>query len=267
MVKSCWSDGICLAWHKKNNKRCHYTTNKNSDFCQYHHEYDEKFLEKRRKLDKKQFGDLMNDLMMYTIKKVDDEFDEKWSAGLIGMYESWKEIPIEERIILDNGCYVVPDIIHLIESSLNSSDMGNPLPIFPSNPYTRQPFTKKSLFKLYCRVQDLGIPLGIATWTLFNNLHKDTKHLRAILEKSLRFCTINLVDSQNNYLGYWTYKNTPTSYFEEFVNLYKATPPLIDDGLGGLMENYSSRQIKEYMKSFPEETVTMGWVLPDGTPL
>ena len=153
-----WSDGICMAWHKKNKKRCHRpVANDHTDFCPYHHFYDDQLLKKRKQLDKKQLN-ITNNILSQAVNSLESliidnivktstdsitkQCDEKWTEGLMYIHDDWSKIPIEERIILDKTCYVLLDIILYVEASLNRSNMGNVSPAFPVNPYTRQPFTR-----------------------------------------------------------------------------------------------------------------------------
>lgn len=143
--------------------------------------------------------------------------------------ESWCDIKDTDMIKLTgNYCFGLDYILEFITNRLNSSNMNNPQPAYPVNPFTNLILSKKDLKKIKKLVLltqtkvTLVVKVFLEDETFWHDPSDKFDHYKMVdkFEKhNLRFKRINSKDSQDNYNGYWTHKNTPTSIFEK--NLFK----------------------------------------------
>ena len=156
-------------------------------------------------------------------------------------------------------------LIHITQC-LNSSNMGNSYPQYPSDPFTRVPIPYKALSQIYCRAKELRLQIHCSALVFlymingrhlnipdpssqilpklhinnnynnynnynYNNYNNakflNTDELNEIMLLYLRFRNINSQDSQGNFIGIWEPKYTALNQFERSYRQYCQHPPYI----------------------------------------
>jgi hypothetical protein len=260
-----WYDEKCMSSvaQKNINRRCHRKVKDNSDFCGYHQrskKYHPPLLKTIRRNDLTKYNAkinirslntevktyisqlLINDIIQRLQDTVDmrnKTLDEKYKYSLMDMYDSWSTVPFTYQIKLDDHWWHIELIIYHIVEQLNHSNMENSYPIYPSNPFTREPFSPISMSKLKESIQTLKLPINIALYMFLNfdvitlqkcytqSVNNNDRHsvlLDAELRKHLRYKLINSRDSQSNLMGYWVLKKEDKSTFENLYDAWKDTP-------------------------------------------
>jgi len=129
-------------------------------------------------------------------------------------------------------CFGLEYILEYMDNKINSSNMNNPSPSYPLNPFTNEILKKKDLKKIKKMVllSQKKIPLSLKifledeTFWVDDILQFDKYKVIDKLETyKIRYKRINLKDSQDNYTGYWVLKNTPLSPFEKTFYQYVTT--------------------------------------------
>jgi hypothetical protein len=217
-------NNICKA-HKNNfepNIRCPRETKVNEDFCRYHIRY------------KKYMTNLTP-----TQDEINKNLDNTQIETLLDIYDSWREVPEIYRIKLEKW-WDIRILCQLFANQLCTSDMTNPKPNYPFNPFNRILFTPDELSLIKKKIIELKLPIyiGLAEFLSCdykkiyenkkksNNEHKDYKcmiQIINILEKKLKFRLLNCKNSQDCYTGFWVYKKDKRSEFEQLLYLYDNT--------------------------------------------
>lgn len=267
-----WNDGICMSRmnSKHPDKRCTRSVYKNSDFCRYHKRYGKylnSVVSKKKTILKR-----LTKVLSKKPKKIKEAYikfykmlNSKYIHNLFYIYDSWDGISAEYIIKLDGDYWDINMLIKIITQQLNSCDMGNPFPKYPHNPFNRKPFTVKGLKHLNSRLtDDISRDLIIDIFLSYKGmraLYKDnldtfnyesTRRIREYLSVFLRFKRINYKDSQDNYVGYWTKKNTPLSMFEQLYEEYEKICPRIYIG-NIFTENPTIINMRKLMDAQPKE--------------
>lgn len=249
-----WSEKQCMSSVKCNRDRCKKFALKNNDFCQLHnasHVYNEELLSKKSaeyietKAVDKYLNLIVNKFKTELIAK-EKCMDENYSHGLLGLNDSWKEIPLIYWYKHGDVWWDIRTLTKTIAMQLNQSELEKPYPIFPENPFTRKKFTVNELFSLRSRINILqninknsmvspaeqsgdvkiNINIALAKFLTFPEKLLDTirnecsqySASEKIIRKfstCLRYKMINYKDSQGRYCGYWVAKRTPKSDFEK----------------------------------------------------
>jgi hypothetical protein len=147
--------------------------------------------------------------------------------------KSWCDMNDFDLVKLSgNYCFGLDYILEYMDNKLNSSDMNNPSPAYPLNPFTNEILNKKDFKKIKKMVllskRQVPIPLKIfleneCMWIDNINQFDKYKFVDKFETYNIRFKRINLKDSQENYTGFWVTKNTPFSTFEKTFYNYVTT--------------------------------------------
>lgn len=262
-----WSDNKCMSSITKNDitRRCQRTSKESSDFCGYHQRnkkyypallktvkkhdiqicgINENIKMKSLNLEIKNFINsiIINDI----IQKIKNALivrnkllDQKYDYCLMDIYSSWSEVPLYYQIQVDDHWWHLELIIYHITNQLNQSNMENPYPVYPSDPFTRKPFSCKSILKIKDRIKLLNIDINIALNVLLNidfstmqhcyiqsieNSNRFSRSLDLELKRYLRYKLINSKNSQNNFIGHWVSINEDKSTFENYYDAWRNTP-------------------------------------------
>lgn len=255
----------CMAYNINNKQICTHEIKK-QDFCKYHMRYKKYYqplLTEIRLHDinlynidinvinKEKCSYISNKNTEKFIKIIQDKInnrnnilDEKYKHNLMMLYDSWSEVPLMYQIKLNNEWWELTSILQHITQQLNQSDMENPFPMYPSNPFTRGSFEKSSIINIKNTVNAFKININIVLECFLNtNTNTNTNNLINIFSKKLRFKLINNKNSQNCFIGKWVPKNMPLSQFETTYELWKDTPYQIYHRIYGLIDN----EYKEFL--------------------
>lgn len=218
-------------------------------------------LEKNKKLDE-------FDKKEISYKNLDENFPE----NLLGIYESWKEVPSKYWILLNKKYWDIRILINVFSNHLTTSEMENPKPSFPHDPYTRRNFTPAELhtFKKTCKDLHLKIYIGLAKFLEANieEIYKQeygtsTEMANLIigtLSSNLRYKIINNKNSQDCYTGYWVLSNYKQSNFEKLYKLYNSMPfqvCIYNYGNYYITENIDKINVKKIIECIKEENIDL----------
>lgn len=171
-------------------------------------------------------------------------------------------------------------LVHITQC-LNSSNMGNSYPQYPSDPFTRLPFPYEVLSQIYHRARELQLHLHCSTLAFLytidgkkdqlqaqslknliqsninrgNRSHKkylDTDEINVILSTWLRFRNINSQDSQGNFIGIWEPKYSALNQFERSYRQYCQHPPYIFE-YGQEIANPRRKLLENMLHQLPRE--------------
>ncbi len=292
-----WYDDKCMSTITKNNtiRRCLRKAKDNSDFCGYHQrskKYHPPLLKtvKQHDINRNYIKDNVNlRALNLEIKKfvnqviIDDIIqrlkdsvtaknkllDQNYDHYLMDMYSSWDEVPLPYQIKLDNKWYHLELVIYHITSQLNHSDMENPYPIYPTDPFTRNSLSCDNILKLKERIKLLRIDINIALNTLLDinpttlqrcyieSLENDDRFSQLLyseLTRSLRYRLINFRNSQNNFTGYWVPIKEDKSKFENLYDAWKNTPyQIIHPNTYEIMPNFQKQHLYNLLTNSPIE--------------
>lgn len=158
--------------------------------------------------------------------------DRDYAHYLLGGETSWSEVPCRYIFRLGTGWWDLRALARHLSHSLSHSDMTNPAPRLPSDPFTRLELSRSDLCLLYRRFCAIELPISPVLHHVL--VHADRcpddplwdpslspsdrqQRLLALLEQRFRFCRINQLDSQNNYIGRWVPAEHPLSSFEQLL--------------------------------------------------
>lgn len=195
------------------------------------------------------------------------ELNKNFIYTLMNLYESWDEIPINQIINLDGEYWQIDIVVNHISYQLNSSNMENPYPIFPSNPFNRKLFSIESLLSLrnYLKEKNKKVNIGLKyflnndlkTLKLFYNESQKTndRFCLKLLNKyksNLRFMIVNNKNSQNHFQGVWIRENYPKQQFERLYDYWKNVSYQIILA-GRITDNVYKKELKKRINSIPED--------------
>ena len=278
-----WNNGYCMSTVTK--RRC-LLKNKKGDSCTKHYinfNYNPETLNKIRMNDLKLLGDqsIINTALdefkqKPLFQKMDDvindynkQLNTKYDHTLLGIYNTWDEIPPIYHIMIDCELWDIRIMVDNISQGLNSCNMENPFPTYPRNPFTRAPLHPETIKKIKDKIIHLKLPINIATKVFLslpdksiNILYKEalvrspnvSESLLAVLYKALRFRLTNNRDSQENYIGIWTKCSSPLSDFEILITEWKNVPYQIYDN-NAIMINPYKIYLTDVIDSMPDEDV------------
>lgn len=203
-----------------------------------------------------------------------DYLDKNYKHYLITGEESWSSIEKKYwfRVKLtdnstDNSTdndswWDIRSLLVHITQCLNSCNMGNPCPQFPSDPFTRIPYTYDSICEIYTRCKELQLNLHCSTLTFFysytSSPSKIRKHImnsdeiNSIMCKWLRYRNINSQDSQGNFIGIWEPKYSMINQFERQYIQYCQHPPYIFE-YGQEIVNPKRKILENMLHQLPKE--------------
>lgn len=272
----------CMSYiTNKNGKTRRCQSKSKSDLCGHHHNYDNKLLNKIKKdtikklaINIKKINKEVQEIVEenYISSYIDNivntnELNRKYKHNLLDLYNSWDEIELSQRIIFANEVWVVNLLINHITNQLNHSNMENPYPIYPSNPFTRKLFSVMNLLTLKNRIISLHIKINLSLKILLSqtektlmiyyeeataNLTNFSSSLLDTLRKHLRFMLLHEKNSQSSYIGIWAPLNYPLTSFEKFYKQFTNIPYqlIIDDDI---YDNPYRELLKREFELFPFE--------------
>jgi hypothetical protein len=231
--------------NKNINTRCTRQVIENADFCKYHirtKKYFHTLLDDFRNTDKQEIKTIFSPINYKLEAKLNNainKLDENYTSGLLGIYDSWKEVPSIYWIYMDNTWWDIRLLVSHFSTQLCNSDMENPSPSFPSNPYNRKNFSLNDLKIFKDKIKNLNIKIYIGLAIFLTHVFDDFKTIKInecetshklsleiinLLSKSLRFKLINYKNSQDCYCGIWVYNMYPFSNFELLYKNYNDLP-------------------------------------------
>jgi len=201
--------------------------------------------------------------------------DTHFRHYLISGEDSWSEIPRQYWFCLKNelsgsaaeSWWDIRQLLLHITQCLNSSNMGNSYPQFPTDPFTRIPITYESLSEIYRRATELQLPMHssciVFLYYLEGKNHKkqnerwkkglmDTKQINMILSSWLRYRNINSQDSQGNFVGIWEPKFKELDEFERKYREYCQYPPFVFE-FGLEIMNPRRSMLEKILHQLPRE--------------
>ena len=282
---NCWHQNRCMAILSKTKTRCHHhISSKTSDFCRYHkhrQQYSKELLQRRRRLDRRNFqlkakeiDQLINNfnqnnslviLLPQLITRRNHfqiEFlDRTHPEQLYFITPSWKSIPSVFRCHINGEWWELKSLVAHLTSCLNNSDMNNPQPVLPLNPFTRIPFTLDFLKELghYLQIINLPIPISLFIFLMVHCYEKEGRTILDTFNRWMRFRIINRNDSQDCYQGFWVYKFNELTPFEQFYHEWYQMPlqQLIINAVGmyEAVENQYRINMKQILDNSPAENL------------
>jgi len=162
----------------------------------------------------------MNEAMFSTLDTLDD-----WSE-----LQSWRQFISHDGYVFD-----ILFLVKLFTDQLNTEKSFNPFPIFPNNPFTREPFVADDFIKMKLILESNQIQpshvlhMFLQTSYLWNH-ELDINNWRNLcieaFESQLRFVRqFNNIESNRELklLCYWTVWNAPKAPTELSINKYLRT--------------------------------------------
>ena len=155
------------------------------------------------------------------------------------LYDSWNEIDIQNILKIDKEYWDIKILINIMTYNLNNSNMENPYPTFPNNPFNRKLIDKDSLIKIKNKIKKNKIPIHISLKTFLlqplnsiQQFHDDaikskdgySPKIIEVFQQKLRFMMINSKNSQDLYTGMWVDKNYPVTKFESLYKTAREIP-------------------------------------------
>lgn len=274
MKKKSLDDQICMSWLNQKNKeiRCHRKTCEKSDFCQYHKKYS-RYMQGLKNITITN-DCIDNDNESKYKKKIQHEqisskyLDENFLENLLGIHESWEQVPENYWIKLNNKWWDIRILLDIFSNQLIASEMENPRPIYPNDPFTRKNFLPEELllFKNNCKKNNLKIYTGLSLLlnsdldAIYNKDYATSCEMSSkiinILSKKLRFKLICNKNSQDCYIGYWVPQNWQYSSFEELYKFYNSLSfqiCLFENGNNIVFDNIDKINIKKIIDNLIEE--------------
>lgn len=241
----------CMA-HKSNLEpsiRCPRETS-DGDFCRYH---------KRYKKYMKEFQKIKEEIL---------ECDD--TETLMGYYDSWKEVPEIYRIKLTKW-WDIRILTEIIANQLCTNDMSNPKPNYPFDPFTRINFTPEELEIIKKKIKDIKLPIYVGLveflncdfkklYSIQNTEYNTMIKIITILEKKLRYRTINYKNSQDCFTGIWVSKKDKLSEFEKLLSVYHSTPEHAIAHINGeIMVMYNPKKdiLMQKINNYPIENINL----------
>jgi hypothetical protein len=275
---------------KNKDKPCTRAVCKGSDFCKYHKKYGvylDKTLKKVKRKDMKSVPldgrkfkkqkqemkeNLINNYITESLKNIQckstDFLDKHYLHGLMGMVDSWSSVPLEYRIKIDDCWWDIRDLVRTIGNQLNSSNMENPFPVYPHNPFNRRPFTYEQLMKIKKRVHLLNIGINIAfkKFLLADDeliktcyceaIHSSNNYSFYLCEHIYDYCrwrTINEMDSQGCFIGRWIRDDYPLSEFEMLYDDWKDEPYHTLNAWNDIVDNPRKNYLFEMLRAMDDD--------------
>lgn len=299
-----WNNGKCMSYTTINKikKRCCYEVSKSDnmgDFCRYHKRYNryhEPLLNRKRIQDIKIFDinkkAIIAEKIKYMTKKTseimlnnfnahiktkiaqrNEILDQNHIHNLMMLNESWQEVNIMYQIKLNDQWWNLKTVLFHISQQLNHSNMENPFPTFPSDPFNRIPFTIKSLLDIKKRISLIGLSVQNINVALLCFLDLPLRKLNSYyniavdapeeplydliydFSKKLRFRLMNNKNSQDCFNGYWVHKKTHPTDFEIVYSMWKEAPyQLYIPSRHNVITNPQKEYLGILLDSFPEES-------------
>jgi len=174
--------------------------------------------------------------------------DQNFGGYLVLGETTWAEIPFCYRF-QSSGWWDIRFLSKHFAQQLNHNQLDTPNPIFPNNPFNRQPFSPEEMNKFFNRVEALGVTLNVALskfkeapfryWyrSIQNKPETTNKKICEWLSKNLRYQIINQSNSESSFIGRWVPRNQPLSVFETTYRNWITTPIYVTDPSGSIVFN------------------------------
>lgn len=192
--------------------------------------------------------------------------DKYYKHCLLYLMDSWNQVEKNNIIKIGANWWDINIILNHYSAQLNRSNMENPYPVYPSDPFTKTLITKKDVKNIVKKIKQLSlnINLSLKLFLLSKNIDlfydqatlNYNNHSIALLDlfnTKLRYKLINNKDSQNSYTGYWTQRTMCLSRFEKLYNLIKQTPMYVIDLDNFSYINPEINKIKKQMDNINEQ--------------
>lgn len=153
--------------------------------------------------------------------------DNNFKHNLLGLYDSWGDMDINDIILMDDEYWNIEIIASHFSRQLNNSNMENPFPIYPNSPSNRKLFSVDALVKLKNKLVANNKKVNISLKLLLNqpttklnsiynsvDKYNFSCELLLLFKENFRFMLINNKNSQNIYTGLWVNKNDKLTKFE-----------------------------------------------------
>jgi hypothetical protein len=269
-------ENICIAYNKNKKTKCTIKAQQNTSFCGYHKNSEIIKTQINNKVEEK-FNYCKFLKKYYKIKKKCNKkrylsryyflLDKFYKENLLSIMESFKEIEIKNIILIDNKPWDINLLLDLWGNAICSTEMQNPLPVFPANPFTRKNISIKDFKNISNMIEFLKIKLYEPLKYLFINCEKVfnykvdgyntnkllSQHLIKIINEKYRFRLLNIKNSQDCYIGIWVNKDYSMSDFEVFFDYYDKIPIQIQNAFGSIYDNPEKTQIKYLLDNYPKE--------------
>jgi len=234
-----------MAKLKNSLSQCKNKNYKNTDFCLIHNKtksiYEADYISKQ----KNNLTDEMNDkiidkylnIIVENFNKKYEEFSNELDVNsnytLMGINDTWIEIPIMHRFYLDKLWWDIRTLMKTFTIQLNQSELSNPYPIYPENPFNRNRISVSELLQFKKQIElikniDNSVKIHISLEIFLNlpekmlnkirnetNQYKLSTEIITQLNNYLRYKMINNKDSQGRFSGCWVLKGTPITPFEK----------------------------------------------------
>jgi len=282
-----WNNNYCMSMLKTGNRKCMIRAKEGYDFCSKHLDksiYSDDLLNVIKTRDVNSFKIDMQKLSQEinaqsTNKKTNEitniiydyygYLNDNFSHNLFDLYDSWNDVSPIYHIIVHNSVWDVRMLINHISQQLNNSNLENPYPTYPNNPFTRIKFTPIELIQIKNKAIELKLSVNIA----FNLLMKQSEQvlirimndamknkngfsskLLILFDKFLRFRYVNCKNSQELYLGLWCAKTEPYNHFEKIYQILKEIPyQIYDHRMHMIIPNPQRKRYQEILDGLQEE--------------
>lgn len=261
-------------------ERCKKKPTKGNDFCQSHikkHHYCDESIQNIRKEIKddkyeNEYIDLIFDNFDKCRKNAIKYLDENYQHCLLGLSDSWNDVPFMYWYKCDNMWWDIRSLIKIFAQQLNQSELEKPFPIFIENPFTRKRISLDDIHKLRDYFSGLPKTSGdncnmrinkalnkfinftnaqLNVISLHTTQYTQSNEINRLFCKSLRYKMINYKDSQGRYCGYWVNINTPPTEFEMCYNEITTATLLFNDAF--VIDTPIYRHIVKLLNSIPKE--------------
>jgi hypothetical protein len=239
-----WNDEKCMAKLKNGFSKCKNRNYNKTDFCLVHNKtksvYEENYInEKKNNLTDEiknkiieKYLDVVVEQFERKYEEFSNELDVNYNYVLMGINDTWIEVPIIYRFYLDNLWWDIRTLIKTFTIQLNQSELSNPYPMYPENPFNRNRISVNELLQFKQQMDlikniDNNIKIHVSLGTFLNfsekilskiRNEKDQYKLSTNIIKEfnnyLRYKMINNKDSQGRFSGCWVSRKTPLTPFE-----------------------------------------------------
>lgn len=204
------------------------------------------------------------------------ELDENHSETLMGIHDSWRDIPIQYWIYVGKRNWDLRILCDIIANQLCSSELENPKPTYPHDPFNRYNYTTAELVHIRNKIVETKLRVYIGLQVFLDFIHKNTSlkinqefgtnnsiatKIILILQTKLRYMLCNSLNSQDCYTGYWVKKEEPKTCFEDLYKLVLGEPmQIIQMGVlhhPHLVDNPRRKQLENILKKYPQENTQL----------
>lgn len=220
-------------------QQCTRDAIKNRDFCKYH-------LRSHIYMKDVKNNNVSNWKVKWCVIKLINKLnksvevlDKKYDYCLLGMQNSWKDVPFIYWFKLRKDWWDIRFLVNTFTIQLNQSELEEPFAVYPTNPFTRQPLTVNELMTIRNKIIEIKLQVNNSLKIFLNspkkllaecyrifmkNRYNASQKIISILNKKLRFKMVNCKNSQSDYCGVWVNKTQKRTPFEQIYHMFKLTP-------------------------------------------